>query len=87
MWSLTLSRPGLLTALCGTLLAGLGFPAFAQDTRVLSDFENPAGWTAAPSDGVELTLHRDTGQVGSALRMDIDFQGHGGYAIIRRTSL
>jgi hypothetical protein len=84
MWSLRLSRHAVMTAFGGILLAGIGFPAFAQDARVLSSFENPAGWTAAPSDGVKLSLHRAPGQVGGALRMDIDFQGHGGYAIIRR---
>ncbi|MFN2443303.1 MAG: discoidin domain-containing protein [Thermoanaerobaculia bacterium] len=76
-----LPHRALLSAFFGLLLAG---GAFAQSPRVLSDFENPAAWTMAPSDGVALSLHRAAGEVGGALRLDIDFQGRGGYAIIRR---
>lgn len=61
-----------------------GGDALAQSARVISNFEDPSSWTAAPSEGVLLTLHRDRGVSGNALRMDIDFQGHGGYAIVRR---
>src|SRR5260221_1790366 len=37
-------------------------------------------WTAAPSDGVSLSLVQDSG----ALRLDFDFHGHGGWAAARR---
>ena len=37
-----------------------------------------------PSDGVALTLHADSGVSGRALRMDVDYQGHAGYAVARR---
>ena len=42
--------------------------------RILDDFNDPAGWTATPSDGVALSLASDAG----ALRMDFDFGGHAG---------
>jgi hypothetical protein len=42
-------------------------------------------WTAAPAEGVEVSVHPDSG-VGhpTALRIDFDFHGHGGYAVIHR---
>ncbi|HEY6065676.1 MAG TPA: discoidin domain-containing protein, partial [Thermoanaerobaculia bacterium] len=56
--------------------------------RVLDDFDDPAGWTAAPSDGVKLTLSADTGAGagpgGKSLRMDFDFGGHAGWAAARK---
>ena len=56
----------------GVLLALLvALPAFAQlETET---------WKAAPATGVALTIVPDDG----ALRLDFDFQGHGGYAIAR----
>ena len=59
----------------------------AQDpggVRVLDGFENPAAWSANPSDGVVLTTRADSGHTGKALRLAFDFQSHGGYAVIRR---
>lgn len=38
-----------------------------------------AGWTAHPSDGVEMVLTREA----DVNRLDFDFHGHGGYAIAR----
>jgi F5/8 type C domain/Bacterial alpha-L-rhamnosidase 6 hairpin glycosidase domain len=60
--------------------------------RILDDFDDPSSWTAAPSDGVKLTLSSDTGAVesgkvlrsGKALRMDFDFGGHAGWAAARK---
>ncbi|MET0620097.1 MAG: discoidin domain-containing protein, partial [Thermoanaerobaculia bacterium] len=44
-----------------------------------------AGWIAAPSEGVSLTLSPDAGEDGrGALRMDYDFRGHGGWAAARK---
>ncbi len=37
-------------------------------------------WRAMPADGVDLQISREA----SALRLDFDFHGHGGYAIARR---
>ncbi|MGI8619225.1 MAG: discoidin domain-containing protein [Gemmatimonadaceae bacterium] len=58
-------------------------PAGAQE-RVLDDFESVAGWTAQPSDGVSLSITRDSGRTGSAMRLDYDFHDRGGYAIAKR---
>ena len=51
---------------------------------VLDDFESTAGWTTAPSDGVSLSLHEDQGLTGKSMRVDFDFHGHGGYAVINK---
>jgi hypothetical protein len=68
---------GLRGTLCAFVLAtSVG----AQEARVIDDFSSLAAWTAVPSDGVSLTLVPATG----AMRMDIDFQGGGGYAVARR---
>ena len=42
---------------------------------------DPGAWTAAPSDGVSAVVSEDQGTV----RLDVDFHGGGGYAVIRRT--
>jgi hypothetical protein len=59
--------------------------ASAVQTRVLDDFESVEGWTAHPSEGVELRISRDSGFAGSAMRLDFDFRGGTGYAIARRS--
>lgn len=53
--------------------------------RVLDDFEASSSWVSAPSDGVSLTVSSDSGHSGKAMRLDFDFQGHGGYAVARKT--
>jgi hypothetical protein len=54
--------------------------------RVLDDFSDASRWTAAPSDGVRLSLSSDAGagESGKALRMDFDFGGRAGWAAVRR---
>jgi hypothetical protein len=54
--------------------------------RILDDFDDATSWTAAPSDGVRLSLSSDAdaGESGKALRMDFDFGGHAGWAAIRK---
>jgi F5/8 type C domain-containing protein len=54
--------------------------------RTLDDFSDPSRWTAAPSDGVKLSLSTDAGAGGSgkSLRMDFDFGGRAGWAAVRR---
>jgi hypothetical protein len=54
-------------------------------TRVLDDFESVEGWTAHPSEGVELRISQDSGFAGKAMRLDFDFRGGAGYAIARRS--
>ncbi|HST07754.1 MAG TPA: hypothetical protein VLJ83_06250, partial [Gemmatimonadaceae bacterium] len=54
-------------------------------TIVLDAFDSVSQWTTAPAEGVEVTVHRDS-SVGhpTAMRIDFDFHGHGGYAVIHR---
>jgi len=52
----------------------------APASRTLDDFSTPAGWTAAPSDGVSLDLASDHG----ALRLGFDFHGGAGYAVAHK---
>jgi hypothetical protein len=81
-------RPSLLLAATVLFFTSLQLPV----TRILDDFDDPSSWTAAPSDGVKLTLSSDTGAVesgkvlrsGKALRMDFDFGGHAGWAAVRK---
>ncbi|HXU46110.1 MAG TPA: discoidin domain-containing protein, partial [Thermoanaerobaculia bacterium] len=71
-------------ALALSLLSLSAHPAHVE-RRVLDDFSDPALWTAAPAAGVALALSPTTGPDGGhALRLDFDFQGHGGWAIARR---
>ncbi|HVR43724.1 MAG TPA: discoidin domain-containing protein [Thermoanaerobaculia bacterium] len=67
-------------ALFALVLAGgaLGWDA------PLDDFSDLAQWEAVPAEGVKLEIHSDAGFRGRGMRMDIDFSGHGGYAIARR---
>ncbi|HEU5211105.1 MAG TPA: discoidin domain-containing protein [Longimicrobiales bacterium] len=73
---------------CASAGAGTGTSAQderAADTRVLDDFETIEAWQPAPASGVRLDLSQDAGrQGGSALRIDFDFQGSGGWAALRR---
>jgi len=52
---------------------------------VLDDFETLGGWTADPSEGVEVRISQDSGFAGRAMRLDFDFRGGTGYAIARRS--
>jgi hypothetical protein len=54
-------------------------------TRVLDDFEALSGWTAHPSEGVELRISQDSGFAGRSMRLDFDFRGGTGYAIARKS--
>ncbi|HEX6039226.1 discoidin domain-containing protein, partial [Longimicrobium sp.] len=53
--------------------------------RVLDDFETLSGWTAHPSEGVELRISQDSGYAGRGMRLDFDFHGGTGYAIARKS--
>ena len=74
---------GAATAILLALLLASN-PMEAQQ-QTLDDFENPSGWMSAPSDGVVLNLSADSGHSGKGMRLDFDFQGHGGYAVARKT--
>jgi hypothetical protein len=74
------------TAACLSLLLLMGASQVTAQTqsRVLDDFERRSGWVSAPSDGVSLNVSVDSGRTGKAMRLDFDFQGHGGYAVARK---
>ena len=71
-------RPCLLAALAMGMLFAAG--AGAQ-TRVLDDFASVEAWEAAPAEGVSTTIAADNG----AMRLDVDFHGGGGWALVRRS--
>src|SRR5437867_1428186 len=57
----------------------------AVPTIVLDSFDSLTQWTTAPAEGVEVSVHPDpNGAHGQAMRVDFDFHGHGGYAVIHR---
>ncbi len=54
-------------------------------TIVLDSFDSVSQWTTTPADGVEISVHPDSNGVhGKSMRVDFDFHGHGGYAVIHR---
>ncbi len=63
------------------LLAGI---VLAQAAIVVDNFESVAAWKAVPSDDVTLKIGQDVGVHGKSIRIDFDFHGHGGYAVIHR---
>ena len=65
------------------LVAWHGAKAMAEE-RVLDEFEDLQGWTALSSPGVRVELAHDAGHSGRGLRVDFDFQGHGGYLVVRK---
>ncbi|MGI8549115.1 MAG: discoidin domain-containing protein [Gemmatimonadaceae bacterium] len=89
------SRLNRWIALAGSLTFAHGSPGQAQQaapisasepavTRILDTFDNVDAWHATPSDGFSLTVSRDTGKTGSAMRLDFDFHGGAGYAVVHR---
>ena len=66
------------------VLALVAGAAGAQQPRVLDSFEDLSPWHAQPSDGVSASIHSDAGFRGRALRLDVDYHGGGGYAVIHR---
>ena len=69
----------ILAPMLAIIAAFQGAPAI-----VLDDFESTNGWKTTPSDGVSLELHEDQGLHGKSMRLDFDFHGHGGYAVIHK---
>ena len=59
-------------------------PAPSRTPAVLDAFDGIAGWTAAPSEGVSMSLSVGDGESGGALRVDFDFQGRAGWAASRK---
>ena len=59
--------------------------AAGPTTIVLDSFDSVTQWKATPVEGVEISVHPESnGAHGRAMRVDFDFHGHGGYAVINR---
>ncbi|HEV2843569.1 MAG TPA: discoidin domain-containing protein, partial [Thermoanaerobaculia bacterium] len=54
--------------------------AATPSPQVLDDFKDISRWKVLPSDGIEASISPAEG----GLRLDYDFQGRGGYAVVRR---
>ena len=67
----------LVTLAATTQLCAQGAPL------TLLAFNDTAGWRAVPSDGVRLALAPDRETDTPALRFDVNYQGHAGYAVAR----
>ncbi|MBP6682841.1 MAG: discoidin domain-containing protein, partial [Halioglobus sp.] len=50
----------------------------------LDDFEDLCAWTAIASGQARLAISRERGRRGSAMRLDFDFQGGGGFVVARK---
>jgi hypothetical protein len=70
-------------ALC-VLAAAQTLSVAPAGTAPVDDFEDLAGWTALPADGVKLEIAADTGVRGNAMRLDFDFVTGGGWAVARK---
>ncbi len=51
---------------------------------VLDDFSDLSGWSAIASGQAQLTITRDDGPHGAAMRLDFDFHGGGGFVVARK---
>jgi hypothetical protein len=76
----------LLVALAPAALtpAAVAQPGALAAPAVLADGEGLDGWSAVAPDGISLRISQGEGRAGRAIRLDYDFNGHGGYAIARR---
>ncbi len=72
------SRAAIL--LVGLALAAAPVSAAPGAPVTVDSFDHPEAWTAVPADGVGLEVSGEEG----ALRLDVDFHGGGGYAVVHR---
>jgi Domain of unknown function (DUF4440) len=54
------------------------------DAVVVDSFDSVSQWSTNPANGVEITVHSDSGRHGRGMRVDFDFRGHPGYGIVHR---
>ena len=54
------------------------------DSLVVDAFDSVSQWSTNFADGVEITVHPDSGRHGLGMRLDFDFHGHSGYGIVHR---
>jgi hypothetical protein len=73
-----------LVILAVLLVVWHGSKAMAEDS-VLDEFEELQGWTVIGSPGVRVEFAHDAGYSGMGLRVDFDFQGHGGHLMVRKS--
>ena len=66
------------------LTGAMGTRPPEQKPTLLDAFESVKDWRASPSDGVSLQVSSDSGFRGRAMRLDFDFHGNGGYAVVHR---
>jgi len=66
------------------LTGAMGTRPPEQKPTLLDAFESVKDWRASPSDGVSLQVSSDSGFRGRAMRLDFDFHGAGGYAVVHR---
>jgi F5/8 type C domain-containing protein len=85
------ARPGSARWILLTLALACGAPrgpeppvAGPAESLTLDEFETAGVWTAEGSDGVLASARSVPGENGNALRLDYDFQGHGGHTGVRR---
>jgi len=52
--------------------------------EILDDFHDVSSWSVVTSGEAQLVLAHDTGPNGSALRLDYDFKGGGGFVVARK---
>ncbi|MCX5900347.1 MAG: hypothetical protein NTX06_06380, partial [Proteobacteria bacterium] len=52
--------------------------------NVLDAFDDLSGWTAFASGEAALSISPDAGPGGTAMRLDFDFHGGGGFVGVRR---
>jgi hypothetical protein len=72
-----------LLILVATLTVWRSGMVMAED-GVLDTFEELTGWSTTASPGVRVELAHDAGYSGMGMRIDFDFQGDGGYCIVRK---
>jgi hypothetical protein len=54
------------------------------DSLVVDSFDSVSQWSTNYANGVEITVHPDSGRHGLGMRLDFDFHGQPGYGIIHR---
>lgn len=59
-------------------------PSVLEDTLIVDSFDSVSQWVTNPAQGVEVTVHADSGLHGRGMRVDFDFHGHPGYWIVHR---
>lgn len=79
-----MSRRALLAAFSAASLLAAA-PGLCAEP--LDSFADTSAWRALPAAGVALRITSDAPQGDPAMRLDFDFQGHGGYAIARRDAV